>query len=867
MADPNRPRGRGAAILEAMKRKEQREITVGAPEQASTSVAGPSAEQPPKPKGRAALLQKLRESQKAKVGAEGVEASTSTAQVPVTSAAASAKTSPEKTVSRLSEKMQDVSISSEPTLYRGEKGKLINIAANYIRLAVEKDCGVFEYEVRFNPELDSKQMRFKIVDLLMGKVRLFDGGSILYLPKKVTDTQVTKRGSLPGPDGDKEIAVTFIFKRKKRMGECLHLYNILFKRIMRILSYSQMGRNYFNTDHKHLIPQHKLEVYPGFAVTVDEMEGGVMLCMDTQHRVLRTQNAYEFLMELRHSDPRKFKEAAVNGIVGSCVLTRYNNKTYIIDDIHWDMSPKDVFDTRDGRKISFIEYYKTQYNLTIRDLDQPLLINKKSIKKAGSSEKEERIVCLVPEFCFLTGLTDAMRNDFKVMKDVAQYTRVTPNQRAVALRTYLENVRKSEKAQEVLAEWGLRIENGVIDLGARQLESETIMFGNRNITCNNNCDWNRDVGNYTVVEPVDIYDWIVFHTQRDAKFAQNFVQTMLRLGSVMGCQIGQPQVVMLPNDMTDTYFTACKQHIKQNTQIVVFICPTQRSDRYSVIKKVCCTQIPVPSQVILSKTLSNPQKVRSIIQKIALQMTCKLGGTLWTVKFPFKGWMICGIDVYHGVGQKSVCGFVCSLNEAISRWFSLALFQDKEISDFYKMAFTRALEKFKHENGYFPKNVIIFRDGTGDGQLEQCRRYEIEQFESVLREFNLETKICFIVVQKRISTRLFLKESKDLVNPNPGTVLDHTVTRRNMTDFFLISQSVRQGTVNPTHYIVLHDTCNLKPDHVQRLSYKLCHLYYNWPGTIRVPAPCLYAHKCASLVGQHIKKIPNISLADKLYYL
>ena len=48
-------------------------------------------------------------------------------------------------------------------------------------------------------------------------------------------------------------------------------------------------------------------------------------------------------------------------------------------------------------------------------------------------------------------------------------------------------------------------------------------------------------------------------------------------------------------------------------------------------------------------------------------------------------------------------------------------------------------------------------------------------------------------------------------------------------DFFLVSQSVRQGTVNPTHYNVISDTSGLKPDHIQRLTYKLTHLYYNWP--------------------------------------
>lgn len=293
-----------------------------------------------------------------------------------------------------------------------------------------------------------------------------------------------------------------------------------------------------------------------------------------------------------------------------------------------------------------------------------------------------------------------------------------------------------------------------------------------------------------------------------------------------------------------------------------------RSDRYSIIKNMCCTQIPVASQVINSRTLSNPTKARAIIQKIALQMTCKLGGTLWTVRFPFKGWMIVGIDVYHGgKGTQSVCGFVASLNESISRWYSIALFQDKELGDFLKIAFNKALESYKNENGGFPAKVVVIRDGVGDGQLEQCKRYEVAQLESVLTQFGLETKLCFIVVQKRISTRIFSYGRDGAENPPPGTVLDYGVTRKYLQDFFLVPQSVRQGTVNPTHYIVLHDNCGLKPDHTQRLCYKLCHLYYNWPGTIRVPAPCQYAHKLASLVGQHIRKAPSAVLADKLFYL
>ena len=42
---------------------------------------------------------------------------------------------------------------------------------------------------------------------------------------------------------------------------------------------------------------------------------------------------------------------------------------------------------------------------------------------------------------------------------------------------------------------------------------------------------------------------------------------------------------------------------------------------------------------------------------------------------------------------------------------------------------------------------------------------------------------------------------------------------------------MRQGTVNPTSY-------NMVKVKIQGLTYKRTHLYYNWPGTVRVPIVC-----------------------------
>lgn len=272
--------------------------------------------------------------------------------------------------------------------------------------------------------------------------------------------------------------------------------------------------------------------------------------------------------------------------------------------------------------------------------------------------------------------------------------------------------------------------------------------------------------------------------------------------------------------------------------------------------------------MILARSLSNRRRIKSVVQKIALQINCKLGGTLWSLKIPAKNWMICGIDTFHSAGRShSVCGFVASLNDTFTRWHSLAYMQDGEVGDHLKISFSKALETYRQVRGEFPSKVVIFRDGLGDGQLQYCKEYELDQILNCVKQFKLNIGICMIVVQKRINTRIFLKNQNELMNPNPGSILDHTVTKRNFPDFFLIPQHVSQGTVTPTHYIIIHDNIKLKVDHVQRLSYKLCHLYYNWAGTIRVPAPCQYAHKLAYLIGQHLGKLPPETLQNRLYYL
>lgn len=295
----------------------------------------------------------------------------------------------------------------------GESGTPLNATANYVRLEVEPDRGVYEYEVRFRPDLDARSNRVKLLNAALGEhstTKVYDGDSCLYLPGQYLTGVNEFDNTLPSTGENVKTIITF--KRKKKLHECIHLYNVLFKRIMHILLYTKMGRNYFDTEHSFLVPQHKLEIFPGYAVSVDEMEGGLMVCLDTQHRVIRTQTVYELLDDIRASNAHDFKEVATRSIIGSCVITKYNNKNYVVDDIGWNMTPMDSFQIRGGSLCTYSDYYKQQYNIKIQDVEQPLLISKQT--KTVNQEKIDRLICLVPEFCNLTGLTDAMRSDFKV---------------------------------------------------------------------------------------------------------------------------------------------------------------------------------------------------------------------------------------------------------------------------------------------------------------------------------------------------------------------------------------------------------------------------------------------------------------------
>jgi len=876
---PPRAVGRGAMFAkmtpqpsgEASPAPAAAPVPAPAPAPAAAPAPSPAADDTPKPKGlgRGRLMQSM---------IAGPSLAVAGAVPPAEPQEAPAKPEvPDKRLTEITREFQRIRVDNTrpPVVMRGTSGREFEATANFIRLYLKPGVKIHEYEVRLAPPVDERQIREELIfrqhGELLGRFRRTFDGVTLYAPIEIPNeaSQLTS----VHPVTKETHVITLKFRRERSMGECEHLYNVLFGQIQRALDMTKFNREYFSQHLAIPVPRHNLEVWPGYVTAVAAFEGGIMLQCNSTSKIFRTQTVYDRIMDISGRNPENWKDILYQELVGTSVMIREPVKMYTVHDIDFDKSPADEFMKGDGTSMTYIEYHRRK-GITIRDPSQPLLVHKpKPSKRPGGSG--DIVLHLIPELCQLTGLTDNQKSDFHLMKDIAIYTRINPNQRQLQLQKFINNIRESPACVKILDDWGLRVPEQTVELTGRVLPPEMLVFGRgTEKSAGEQADWGRAATSEHMLEAIPLLDWLVLHVTKDERNATGFIEMMGKVCPQMGVQIEFPIVHKLRDDRTETYTRALQEKLTSKTQVVVIIFPTSRDDRYASVKKELCCNRPVPSQVINSRTISKPDKLRSIVQKIALQINCKLGGSLWGVKMPLKKLMICGMDSHHDKTRKgaSFSGLVSSMNQPITKWYSQVFKQSsqRELLDSFQDGMFKAITKYNKENGFPPDIIFVYRDGVGDGQLDTCKEFEIasiqKSFQAINSDYNPE--LVFIVCQKRIITRIFTTKGRnEYGNPNPGSVLDHTITRRYEHDFYLVSQLVRQGTVTPTHYIVLHNTSRLDSDKLQKMTYKMCHLYYNWPGTIRVPAPCQYAHKLAFLAGTHLHRTPNDALCDKLFFL
>jgi aubergine len=243
----------------------------------------------------------------------------------------------------------------------------------------------------------------------------------------------------------------------------------------------------------------------------------------------------------------------------------------------------------------------------------------------------------------------------------------------------------------------------------------------------------------------------------------------------------------IADDNTRTYSKALDDAANVNPQLIMCIVSNENSDRYSVIKKKCCLERAIPTQVMVIRTITpkfgkDAGSLLTVVTKVVIQMNSKLGGAPWMVDIPPTSLMVIGFDVFHDTinKQKSYGAMVATMDMKLKQnYFSAVSAHEtgNELSNNFALNIVKAVNAFVRQHGVAPKKILIYRDGVGEGQTDYVYEHEIKEILAALQgAYNgAPVNMTFVVVSKRINTRFF-KDPNNPQNPSPGTVVDDGVT-------------------------------------------------------------------------------------------
>ncbi|CRL03804.1 CLUMA_CG016148, isoform A [Clunio marinus] len=761
-----------------------------------------------------------------------------------------------------------------------EGQKKVLVKANYFRVRKTGNFNVTSYRVDFDPVIEIPFVRNSLIRAVREQIGnyIYDGANQIYLTKPFQQKEVQFEST--SAEGQTN-TITIRSPRDIRFteSEFLQVMNLVMKSAMRGLNLQLVGKNLYDAAAATTIHNLKLQIWPGYTTSIRQHEQDLLLNCDINHKYMKQRTAYDIINENKRD-----RDVATKEIIGSTVLTDYNNKTYKISDIDWTQNPSSTFERRDG-PCTYIDYYRQTYNKNIRDPRQPLLIVKNNKRAIRIGQPE--LISLIPELCRITGLTDRERTNFHMMKEIAQVTRLSARQKVDRLETFNKRLQQTPPSIEAFQRNDLVLDRQLVELEGRQLAGEIIHLGRG---AEFNLNQGRDISDFTnalqngnhMYKCMKLTQWYFVYPQRSQNSARDFLNVMRRSAIDMGMEISSPTEVQLPRDDNRTYAAELRKILSNDPRFIMVVMDNKRDDCYRTIKTSTYLQNKlVPSQVVTRKTLDHKNK-RSIATKVAIQINCKLGGIPWKVDLRLKGLMIVGFDISETKGRHSYGAMVASLdaNNDGGQYFSAVNEHNNanQLSTDFGNNFMAALKQYMNDNGALPKRILIYRDGVGDGQIQHVLDQEVNDIMGKVTNVysqvqgSGEPKVGFVIINKRTKTRFFKpspRNPKDFENPGAGFVVDNVVTLPERYDFYLISQKVTQGTVSPTYYNIVHDGFYPgRPQVMQQLTFKLCHLYYNWSGTTKIPSVVQYAKKLAFLVSQSLQGSPIVdNSSQQLYFL
>ena len=806
----------------------------------------------------------------------------------------------------------------------------VSLCTNYFQMTPSEYKLILIHGISFSPEIaaENRGLRRKIVGMCRSQIEgelgyfIFRGNSIFSpaVHQRGDDPIVSAECTLNETTYSVEIVqqnwinledVENLSKNYKDKQIVLTFYNTIIKTALSASGLIRTGRNmkYLNPFNAALIPEYNVEIWTGYFTSTHYTNRGLLLEVDFASRVLRSESVLDKLSEFKGlcagggNFAESFLTMCRRDLVGKSFLARYGGmKTYIIDDIVLQMNPLNHLFTWRGKQTNLLEYYQQQYNITIADVKQPLILNydRYSRESGENVEEEKKSRYFVPELCSMTGIPEEMKQQYYVMEAIAKHTRLTPTARIEKIKQLFnlfqvsdkkdaQGKLRAEQPKDIFDRMRMNIIPEPISIEGAELKRVTIIGGQKNeIRLNENGIFGQMKSGVYNPLPLNHEKWILTYHQNDYELAESLYKNLEVAGISLGIKVEQPRWAQFTSGRESDIIGSIKEQIIRspslgNPEIVLLLLNERTQHEYGGLKKVLLEKSTL-SQVILRSTITKSKggRIMSVCGNILKQINAKRKGSLWILdqgtsfNEKLKYIMVVGIDVSRE-GNSSVLGFTSTISASYDRCYTqtIQLPKRQEIAHSLYPLMVKSLDAFKGVAEQYPQYIIIYRDGVGETEQDILRMQEFESMKDGIKEkAGYKPFITYAIINKKTKTRIFRQEGGELnrggrqrggrdheysnrgelLNAHPGTVVWEGVLDQSSYTFLLMPHYVNQGTGTPTQVTVLYDNTpknKSPPENFIKFTNEQCYLYFNWQGPIRTPAVCQYAFKAAHMQAKY----------------
>ncbi|KAM3294876.1 hypothetical protein ACQJBY_037640 [Aegilops geniculata] len=786
----------------------------------------------------------------------------------------------------------------------GTIGRRCRVRANHFLVQIA-DKEIYHYDVAIDPETRSRGWNRSIINELVklykehldGRLPVYDGRKSLYtagaLPFKNKVFVVKLANAAKGNKREEEYKVTvklasnldmyslrqFLAGRSRDVPQDTIQALDIALRECPTTKYVSISRSFFSQSFGHGgAIGNGVECWRGYYQSLRPTQMGLSLNIDISATAFyKAQAVMEFAVEylnirdasrpLIDQDRIKLKKA-LRGV--RVEATHRTDKTIRYKITSLSSAPlKELMFDQDGVRVSVVQYFKKQYNHSLKYINWPCL-------QAGS---DSRPIYLPMEVCSIVG---GQRYSRKLNeRQVSSILKMACERPAQRESSVLEIVnRNSYGNDDYSKEFGMKVMNQLALVDARVLPSPRLKYhdSGREKVCNPSVgQWNMI--NKRMVNGGSINHWacLTFASRLHPNDIGMFCCDLAHMCNNIGMDTVESAIRNIHRHSAEVL---TKQGLEgKQLELLIIILP-DISGSYGKIKRLCETELGVITQCCLPKNVQKGGK--QYLENLSLKINVKVGGRNTVLedalykRIPLLTdvpTIVFGADVTHPAAGEdaspSIAAVVASMDwPEVTRYKCLVSSQghrEEIIADLYTETMDpqkgrvgggmirELLLSFYRATGCKPHRIIFYRDGVSEGQFSQVLLYEMDAIRKACATLQAGylPPVTFVVVQKRHHTRLFPENhrARDLTDRSgnilPGTVVDTKICHPTEFDFYLCSHAGIQGTSRPTHYHVLLDENRFSADALQTLTYNLCYTYARCTRSVSIVPPAYYAHLAA----------------------